>query len=113
MARQKNLVQWLRDRLDEPPVWEPEPWFVHVSPPCTGLYAKAEDEDALMRTLARMDRLAGPLPTDRDGVEFWPLDLCELLVVDEPEMREVMRCVRLTRLHGRYRKAGTEREYRF
>ena len=37
----------------------------------------------------------------------------EYLAVDEPDMRGVMASVRLTGLHGRYRKAGMDREYGF
>lgn len=39
--------------------------------------------------------------------------VAEYLAVDESDMTPVMRSVRMSGLHGRYRKAGTEREYRF
>ena len=60
-----------------------------------------------------MCRPVRPAPTDREGVTYYPLDELERLVADESDMPAVMRCVRLTGLHGFYRKAGTEREYRF
>lgn len=37
----------------------------------------------------------------------------EALVVQEPSMRTFMRIIRANGIHGVYRKAGTDREYRF
>ena len=39
--------------------------------------------------------------------------VAEYLAVEESDMTPVMRSVRMSGLHGHYRKAGTEREYEF
>lgn len=61
-----------------------------------------------MRETFRVERSTDPtmaLVTLDHGREF--------LAVDESDMAPVMRSVRLTGLHGTYRKAGTDREYEF
>ena len=91
----------------------PQPWWVRFSPLPAGIFADGDDRHAVNRTLYYMRVLVRPTPTDREGVTWYPLDGIECLVVEESDMPAVMRCVRLTGLHGTYRKAGTEKEYRF
>ena len=98
-----------RERAKE----RPQPWWVLFDAPASGIFAQGQDAHVINRTLFAMREPVRPTPTDRDGVTFYPLDGCERLVADEADMPAVMRCVRLTGMHGRYRKAGTEREYRF
>ena len=54
-----------------------------------------------------------PAPTDRAGVTYYAFDDLERIVAEESDMHAVMRCVRLTGLHGCYRKAGETKEYIF
>lgn len=92
----------------------PRPWWVRFSPPLLqGVFAEGDDRHVMARTLFAMRVPVRPTPTDRDGCEWYPLDGVERLVVEESDMPAVMRCVRLTGLHGTYRKAGEERDYRF
>lgn len=92
----------------------PRPWWVRFSPPLPrGVFAEGDDRHVMARTLLAMRVPVRPAPTDREGCEWYPLDGVERLVAEEPDMPAVMRCVRLTGLHGFYRKAGTEKEYRF
>ena len=91
----------------------PQPWLIYIRPPTCGVFAEEADRLALVRTLVGMRLPVRPAPTDREGVMHYGLGLCELLVAEESDMPAVMRCVRLTGLHGTYRKAGTEKEYRF
>ena len=92
---------------------QPAPWWVRFDSPASGIFAQGQDAHVINRTLFAMREPVRPTPTDREGVTFYPLDGCERLVADEPDMPAVMRCVRLTGLHGAYRKAGTDKEYRF
>lgn len=92
---------------------QPAPWWVRFDAPADGIFAQGPDAHVINRTLYAMREPVRPTPTDREGVTFYPLDGCERIVADESDMPAVMRCVRLTGLHGFYRKAGTEKEYRF
>ena len=93
---------------------QPVPWWVRFAPPLPkGVFAEGRDAHVMARTLYGMRAPVVPTPTDREGVTFFPLYEREYLVADESDMPAVMRCVRLTGLHGRYQKAGETRGYRF
>ena len=102
-------VEAARERAKE----RPQPWWVSFDELPQGIFAEGMDRIVVARTLYAMRVPVRPAPTDRDGCEFYALDGVERLAVDEEDMPAVMRCVRLTGLHGTYRKAGEEREYRF
>lgn len=91
----------------------PQPWRVRFHTPARGIFVEGDDHHVMTRTLFAMRLPVQPAPTDREGVTFYPLDDVEYLVADESDMRAVMRCVRLTGLHGHYRKAGETKEYIF
>ena len=98
-----------RERAKE----RPQPWWIVFDELPHGVFAEGMDRIVVARTLYGMRVPVRPAPTDRPECEFYALDGVERLAVDEEDMPAVMRCVRLTGLHGRYRKAGTEKEYRF
>lgn len=108
-ARLRQAVAESRERAAE----RPAPWWVRFDGLPQGVFAEGADAHVMARTLFAMREPVRPTPTDREGVTFYPLDGCERIVADESDMRAVMRCVRLTGLHGTYRKAGETREYRF
>ena len=91
----------------------PRPWWVCFDELPRGIFAEDDDRHVIARTLYAMRVPVRPAPTDRAECEFYALDGVERLVADEEDMPAVMRCVRLTGLHGFYRKAGTDKEYRF
>lgn len=106
----------LARQVEEAREWEgsrPPRWWVSFDVPPQGIFAEGMDRVVVARTLYDMRAPVRPAPTDRDDCEFYPLDTVERLVVDERDMPAVMRCVRLTGLHGTYREAGTDKEYRF
>ena len=92
---------------------QPAPWWIVFDAPAWGVFAEGDDRHAIHRTLYRMREPVNPAPTDRAGVTYYALDDLERIVAEESDMPAVMRCVRLTGLHGTYRKAGETREYRF
>ena len=91
----------------------PQPWLIYIRPPTNGVFATERDSLAMVRTLSGMRLPVRPAPTDREGVTYYGLDYRELIVAEESDMPAVMRCVRLTGLHGFYRKAGETKEYIF
>ena len=91
----------------------PRPWWVIFDELPQGVFAEGDDRIVVARTLFSMRVPVRPAPTDRAECEFYALDGVERLVAEEEDMPAVMRCVRLTGLHGTYRKAGEEKEYRF
>ena len=91
----------------------PRPWWVCFDELPQGVFAEGTDRVVIARTLFSMRVPVRPAPTDRAECEFYALDGVERLVADEEDMPAVMRCVRTTGLHGFYRKAGEEREYKF
>lgn len=91
----------------------PKPWWIFFDDLPQGIFADGTDRVVVARTLYAMRVPVLPAPTDRKECEFYALDGVERVVVDEEDMPAVMRCVRLTGLHGSYRKAGTDKEYRF
>ena len=91
----------------------PQPWWVCFDELPQGIFAEGADRVVIARTLYAMRVPVRPTPTDREGCEWYPLDGVERLVAEEEDMPAVMRCVRLTGLHGFYRKAGERKEYKF
>lgn len=90
-------------------------WWVVFDEPVCGLFAPAGDPTV---PAVLMGMGIGPggfsrRPTDRDGTEYWDIGLMERLAAEEPFMPALMRCVRMSGVHGRYRKAGTDEEFRF
>lgn len=91
----------------------PQPWWVFFDGLPQGVFAEGADRIVIARTLFAMRVPVRPAPTDRAECEFYALDGVERLVADEEDMPAVMRCVRMSGYHGRYRKAGEKKEYRF
>lgn len=105
----QRQVEERRERAKE----RPRPWWVYADGLFRDLFAEGDDRHVIDRTLYGM-RMAVPRePTDRETCFAYHLDGIEYLVADEEDMPAVMRCVRMSGYHGRYRKAGEEREYRF
>ena len=91
----------------------PQPWLVYADGLFRDLFAEGDDRYVMDRTLFAM-RMAVPRePTDRESCSVYHLGGIERIVADEADMPAVMRCVRLTGLHGTYRKAGETKEYKF
>ena len=89
-------------------------WWVAFDPPLpAGIFAEGDDQHVMNRELYAMRFPVRPSATDRDGCAWYPLDSVEFLVVEEGDMPAIMRCVRLSGIHGHYRKAGTEKQYKF
>ena len=97
-----------------------EPWWVRFEAPCRELWATtpAAGTDfelcAVARTLYAMGRTFEAVPSSdaRQALVriFQPQ---EFLAVEQEDMRLVMASVRRSGCHGTYRKAGTDKEYRF
>lgn len=95
-------------------------WWVYLDEPRERLWATTSEDGrgasmfAFARTLYGMDaRFAVRESTARDVVLFELAAPVERLVVEEGDMRAVMGSLRRFGVHGRYRKAGTGREYEF
>ena len=112
MSWQSDLARQAEEALERARR-RPQPWWVRFDEPPQGIFAEGADRIVIARTLFGMRVPVRPAPTDRPECEFYALDGVERLAVDEEDMPAVMRCVRLARLHGKYRKAGTDKEYRF
>lgn len=92
---------------------QPRPWLVYADGLFRDLFAEGDDRYVMDRTLFAM-RMAVPRePTDRETCSVYHLGGIEFIVAEESDMPAVMRCVRMSGLHGMYRKAGETREYRF
>ena len=88
----------------------PRPWWVYADGLFRDLFAEGDDRYVMDRTLYGM-RLAVPRgTTDRETCSVYHLGGIEFIVADEEDMPAVMRCVRMSGLHGTYRKAGTDKE---
>ena len=112
MSWQADLARAAEESLERARE-RPQPWWVYADGLFRDLFAEGADRHVIDRTLHGM-RLAVPRgTTDRETCSVYHLDGVEYLVADEEDMPAVMRCVRLTGLHGTYRKAGTDKEYRF
>lgn len=93
----------------------PHPWLVYLDEPTCGMWARGLDECGLMATLIANDMRGTISATNDPDVSYvaFPRPV-ELLAVDEPFMRGLMRCVRLSALHGHYRECGqAEKSYKF
>lgn len=110
-ARMKREAEEAHERA----LGEPRPWWVHLFEPCYGLFAKGDAETlAVCAALYGMRAAFALRASDTDGVAWVELKApCEWIVCDEWRMRDLMRAVRRSALHGSYRKAGTEKEYEF
>ena len=109
---QSRLQQSVAERRE----WaarQPAPWWVYADGLFRDLFAEGDDRIVIDRTLFAM-RMAVPRePTDRDTCSAYHLGGIEYIVADEEDMPALMRCVRMSGYHGHYRKAGTDKEYRF
>lgn len=90
----------------------PHPWWIRLGAPCTGLYAEDADAEALRHMLGCMGIEPSPVPTEGTST-FYGFAPMDTFAADEADIKAVMRCVRLTGLHGTMRKAGTDRKWKF
>jgi len=97
-----------------------EPWWVRFETPTDQLWATTPESGegwtlcAIARTLYAMGRTFEVVrSTDPAQALVRSSVPLEFLAVDEGDMKLVMAAVRRSGLHGHYRKAGTEKEYRF
>ena len=114
--RDESWQAALSRQVEERRKWDksrPRPWWVCFDELPHGVFAEGTDRIVIARTLYAMRVPVRPAPTDRAECEFYALDGVERLVAEESDMPAVMRCVRLTGLHGSYRKAGETKEYKF
>lgn len=106
----------LSEQVEERREWaerQSRPWWVYADGLFHDLFAEGDDRHVIDRTLLAM-RMASPrCPTDRETCSVYHLDGTEYIVADEADMPAVMRCVRMSGYHGRYRRAGDEKEYKF
>lgn len=102
-------VEAARERARE----RPRPWWVYADGLFHDLFAEGDDRHVIDRTLFAMRVAAPRCPTDRATCSVYHLGGIEFIVAEESDMPAVMRCVRMSGYHGRYRKAGEEKEYRF
>ena len=110
---QQQLQRQARE-AHERAIEEPQPWWVTFSEPCEGIFSRGvEQHTSVAAVHVGMRVPPQPTRTDTDDVTYWRLDGIERLAVGEQFMRGFMQAVRYSMLHGTYRKAGTEREYRF
>ena len=92
---------------------QPRPWWVYADGLFRDLFAEGDDRHVIDRTLHGM-RLAVPRgTTDRESCSVYHLGGIEYLVAEESDMPAVMRCVRMSGYHGRYRRSGERKEYKF
>ena len=112
MSWQADLARQAEEALERAR-GRPQPWWVRFDELPQGVFAEGMDRIVIARTLYAMRLPVRPAPTDRAECEFYALDGVERIVAEESDMRAVMRCVRLTGLHGTYRKAGETKEYKF
>jgi len=96
-----------------------QPWWVKFDTDCGELWATTPESGegwtlcAIARTLYAMGRtfeVTDSTDINHALVTFAPQ---EYLAVEESDMALVMQAVRRSGHHGTYRKAGTEKEYRF
>lgn len=111
LERAKESAEWHR-RLHL--------WWVYLDEPRERLWAtstcdgKGSTMFAFARTLYGMDVGFAVRDTTADDVVLMELAVpVERLVVEESDMKPVMEALRRFGVHGRYRKAGTGREYVF
>ena len=112
MSWQADLARAAEESLERARE-RPQPWWVYADGLFRDLFAEGADRHVIDRTLHGM-RLAVPRgPTDRESCSVYHLDGIEYLVAEESDMHAVMRCVRMSGYHGRYRRAGETKEYIF
>lgn len=116
MSRE-SLPEALRRQAEEAherALRRPRPWWVRFDPPARGLFAATGGElVAVCATLVGMREPVEIRETTDEAQRYVPLDLLELLVCDEANMRALMSAVRRSGLHGTYRQSGTDKEYGF
>ena len=114
--RRRSLASELRAQAEERREWaeaQPVPWWVRLSPPSRGIFAAERDLVALARTLYGMRESFEVAPTDRSDVRYVSWGEREVVVADERDMPALMRCLRMSGLHGTVRRAGTDKTYTF
>lgn len=93
---------------------DPRPWVVVFDELCQGLFSDGVAQSTSVAAVHVGMRIpAKPRSTDRDGVTYWELGGIERLCAGEAFMPGLMGAIRLSGLHGTYRKAGEKKEYRF
>lgn len=118
MSWQQELLRQTRESQERRA--SVELWWIVFDEPRTRIWATTpEDGDgwslcAFARSLYGMGVGFSARDTTQAGVACVELATSVgHLVVDEQDMETVMRSLRRFGVHGRYRKAGTEREYEF
>ena len=110
-----SLAEGVREAEEAAGAWHPEPWLVRLDEPAVGMWARGTDECDLAAVCVGM-RLGITRRQASDGETSWlaferPV---ELLAADRQFMAGLMRCARLTGLHGSYRECGQkEKQYKF
>lgn len=113
MAERKSLAAEIAAMREG--AYVPHPWWVRLDPPVSGMWARGLDQCGLMATLIANGMRGTISATNDPDVAYvaFPRPV-ELLAVDEPFMRQVMACARLSAAHGTYRECGqTEKGYKF
>lgn len=108
-AALRRQVEAARERDKE----RPQLWWVYADGLFRDLFAEGNDRHVIDRTLYGMRMSVPRGPTDRETCSVYHLGGIEYIVAEESDMPAVMRCVRMSGYHGRYRRAGEEKEYRF
>ena len=114
--RDESWQAALRRQVEESREWaerQPSPWWVYADGLFRDVFAEGDDRHVMDRMLYGMCMAVSRGPTDRETCSVYHLGGIEFIVADEEDMPAVMRCVRMSGYHGRYRKAGEEKEYRF
>ena len=94
----------------------PALWWVTFDAPVRKVYAFKADGPTIQAISHRACdmRWARAVPTSSPDVTLFEFAYPLLrAVVEEERMEAFMRSVRMSGLHGGYRKAGTDEEYRF
>ena len=118
MARGRSSIdiEALHSQINEALEHAEPIWWVRLSEPCQRFFCslKSHQDVAVARVLVG-DRIAFEVTsTNRDDVAcVVPEREVEVLAACESSMRELMAVLRANALHGSYRMAGTEEEYRF
>lgn len=113
---QPGELERIRLRIEEAKVW-----WVEFSTPAERVFCRPEQVPTIINadygiTWAGVDTRHWPrqLPTDQEGVCCVEFGISiDRMAVEEQWMRGWMQIVRANGLHGKYRKAGTTREYEF
>lgn len=113
MVERKSLAAEIAAMRDG--AYVPHPWLVYLDEPACGMWARGMDDCDLAAVCIGMHiRFSRRQTSDGDGAYFAFERPVEMLAADEQFMRGLMRCVRLSALHGHYRECGqTEKSYKF